>query len=305
MDCQRDGFRRPVLAAIDMDKAALARAGGIRSFGLARTPLTLYWGGRADEAIEHGMQAVERARTADDPAFLLYGLQHLGLGLSGAGRFDEAIVAFDEARAVGRRSGALPLLARATSMSVRSSAQSRGSHGALTRASEARELAHRIAFEPPLVSAAIDLLMISARQHDPGRADALLDETMQAVQKASGWHAWKWRIRLSQARAELACVRGAWQDAILAATYVIDESRLRHRPRYEALGLVARARAARRLDAGSAVDDSRAAADTARRLADPAVLLECLIVLLEIEGTDALLEEGAAHGSANRARGRG
>ena len=32
---------------------------------------------------------------------------------------------------------------------------------------------------------------IFARQQDPGRADALLDETAQAVQKASGWHAWK------------------------------------------------------------------------------------------------------------------
>jgi len=28
-----------------------------------------------------------------------------------------------------------------------------------------------------------------------------------------------------------------------------------------------------------------------RRLADPAVLLDCLIVLIEIEGTDALLDE--------------
>ena len=31
--------------------------------------------------------------------------------------------------------------------------------------------------------------------------------------------------------------------------------------------------------------------DVGRRLADPAVLLDCLIALLEIEGTDALLDE--------------
>jgi tetratricopeptide (TPR) repeat protein len=280
-----------VLAAIEMDKAALARAGGVRSFGLARTPLTLYWAGRADEAIERGLEAVETARTSDDPAFLLYGLQHLGLSLSGAGRFDEAFSAFDEARAIGRRCGALPLLARATSMSVAPLLSLGDFDGASSRASEARELAHRIAFEPPLVSAGIDLLTIYARQHDPGRAEALLDETALAVQKASGWHAWKWRMRLSQARAELACARGAWEDAVQAATYVIEQARLRHRPKYEALGLVARARAARRLGARSAVEDARAAAETARRLADPAVLLECLVVLLEIEGMDALLEE--------------
>jgi tetratricopeptide (TPR) repeat protein len=101
-------------AAIEMDREAIARAGGIRSFGLARTPLTLYWAGRSDEAIQHGMQAVETARTSEDPPFLLYALQHLGLSLSGAGRFDDALWVFDEARAFGTRCGALPLLARAT-----------------------------------------------------------------------------------------------------------------------------------------------------------------------------------------------
>jgi uncharacterized protein YyaL (SSP411 family) len=111
------------------------------------------------------------------------------------------------------------------------------------------------------------------------------------VQKASGWHAWKWNIRLSQARAELACARGAWDEAVQAATYVIDQSRCRHRPKYEALGLLTRARAAHRLGARSAVTDARAAVDAARRLADPAVLLDCLISLIEIKGTDALLAE--------------
>jgi tetratricopeptide (TPR) repeat protein len=280
-----------VLAAIRMDHEALARAGGIRSFGLARTPLTFYWAGRADEAIQHGVQAVETARASEDPSFLLYALQHLGLGLTGAGRFDEAIRAFDEARAFGRRCGALPLMARATSMSIAPLLNLGDLQGAMTRAFEARELAHRVAFEPPLVSAGIDLLMIFARQDEPGQAGTLLDETAKAVQRASGWHAWKWSMRLSQARAELAFARGAWGEAVQAATYVIDQSRSRHRPKYEALGLVTRARAARRLGARSAVKDARAAVDTGRRLADPAVLLECLIVLLEIEGTDALLEE--------------
>ncbi len=280
-----------VLAAIRMDHEALARAGGIRSFGLARIPLTLYWAGQADEAIHHGFQAVETARASEDPSFLLYALQHLGLSLSGAGRFDEALRVFDEARAFGRRCGALPLLARATSMSVAPLLSLGNLKGAMARAFEARELAHRVAFEPPLVSAGIDLLIIFARQQDPGRAETLLDETAQAVQKATGWHAWKWNMRLSQARAELALARNAWDEAVQAATCVIDQSRSRHRPKYEALGLVTRARAARRLGARSAVKDARAAVAAGRRLADPAVLLDCLIVLLEIEGTDALRDE--------------
>jgi tetratricopeptide (TPR) repeat protein len=280
-----------VLTAIEMDREAIARAGGIRSFGLARTPLTLYWAGLADEAIRHGLQAVATARTSQDPPFLLYALQHLGLSLSGAGRFDEALRAFDEALALGTRCGALPLLARATSMSVAPLLSLGDLNGAMARAFDARDLAHRIAFEPPLVSAGIDLLMIFARQQNPGRADTLLDETAQAVQKASGWHAWKWNMRLSQARAELAYARASWSEAVQAATYVIDQSRARHRPKYEALGLLTRARAAHRLGARSAVKDASAAVDVGRRLADPAVLLDCVIALLEIDGTDGLLDE--------------
>ena len=38
-----------------------------------------------------------------------------------------------------------------------------------------------------------------------------------------------------------------------------------------------------------AVEDARAAVDVARRLADPAVLFECLAVLLELDGNDNLL----------------
>ena len=280
-----------IAAAIDMDRQALARAGGIRSFGLARTPLTLYWAGLLDDATQRGMQAVENARAAGDPAFLLYALQHLGLSLSGAGRFDEALRTFDEARAFGRSCGALPLLARATSMSVAPLLSLGDLDRAMARALDARELAHRIAFEPPLVSAGIDLLMIFARRQEPGQAEALLAETACAVQRASGWHAWKWDMRLSQARAELAFARGAWDEAVQAATHVIDQSRSRHRPKYEALGLVTRARAARRLDARSAVGDARTAVSVGRRLADPAVLLDCLIALVELEGTDALLDE--------------
>ena len=85
-------------------------------------------------------------------AFLLYALQHLGLSLSGAGRFDEAVRVFDDARAFGRRCGALPLLARATSMSVAPLLSLGDLKGAMARAFEARELAHRVAFEPPLGS---------------------------------------------------------------------------------------------------------------------------------------------------------
>ena len=280
-----------VLGGIETDRQTLARAGGIRSFGLARVPLTLYWAGRSSEAVRHGAQAVEQARESGEPAFLLYALQHFGISLSGAGRYDEALRAFDEACTFGRQCGAFPLLARAMSMSVAPLLSLGDFDGAARRAMEARELAHRVAFEPPLVSAGIDLLLIYARSQEPGRAEPLLAKVEHAVQQASGWHAWKWRMRLSQARAELASASGNWMDAITFAGNVIEQSETRSRPKYQALGLATRARARGQLGMRQAVDDARAAVIIARRLSDPAVLLECLGVLLEQDGNNDIFVE--------------
>ena len=176
-----------VAGGIEIDRNAVARAGGVRSFGLARAPLTLYWVGRTSEAVDGATQGVERARATNDSAFLLYALQHLGLSLCSVGRYDESLRLFDEARVVGHRSGALPLLARAISMSVAPWLSLGDLETAAARAQEARELARRVAFEPPLVSAGIDLLVIFARKHDlewPTRCSTR--STVPCVWRAAG-----------------------------------------------------------------------------------------------------------------------
>ena len=74
-------------------------------------------------------------------------------------------------------------------------------------------------------------------------------------------------MRLSQARAELALAQGKWSDAIAEATTVVDQSRLRHRVKDEALSLATRARARHRLGLRPAVDDAKRAVRVARNLA--------------------------------------
>ena len=98
-------------------------------------------------------------------------------------------------------------------------------------------------------------------------------------------------MRLSQARAELAFARGEWIEAITWAGDVIERSKCRNRPKYQALGLGVLARARGELGVRKAVEDARAAVEVARRLSDPAVLVECLGVLLKQEGTDELWAE--------------
>jgi hypothetical protein len=96
---------------------------------------------------------------------------------------------------------------------------------------------------------------------------------------------------LAQAHAELALARHNWQDAITAASHVVNQSRTYGRPKYEALGLATRARAVGRLGLRPESADARASVEIARRLGDPALLLDCLSVLLELDGSDELQSE--------------
>jgi tetratricopeptide (TPR) repeat protein/predicted Ser/Thr protein kinase len=279
-------------AAAEMDRQAMARVGGPKTFGLTRTVITLYHLGHIDEAIMRANQAIESARASQDPNFRVYALQHLGISLAGAGRYSEARSAFEEMREFGRRHGVLPMLARGIAMFG-------GIHIALgdyargeELAREAGELARRISFPPPYVSAGIDLLMIFARSHDPGRADALIDEVGRSVVAASGWHGWLWRLRLNQARAELASERKDWQSAIAAASDCIRDSVERSRPKYVALGLITRASARKATDdRPGAIADATRAVEVAREVGDPAVLLKALHAQVDIEGSDALVNE--------------
>ena len=281
-----------VPGAAEMDRRAMARIGGPKTFGLARTVITLYHMGLIDEAIERALQAVESARASQDPNFRVYALQHLAISLAGAGRYSEACRAFEEMREFGRRHGVLPMLARGNAMYA-------GIHNSLGNyergqelANEARELARRISFPPPFVSAGIDLLTIFARSHDPGRADSMLDDVSKAVVAASGWHGWLWRLRLSQVRAELALERGEWQPAIDAATEGIGDSEARSRPKYVALGLLTRSSAYKAVeDVPRAIADASRSVEIARGLRDPALLLKALNVRIDLDGTDALADE--------------
>jgi tetratricopeptide (TPR) repeat protein/predicted Ser/Thr protein kinase len=284
-----------VFGAVAMDRQALARAGSPRTFGLARSVITLYHAGLIDEALQSAVPAVEHARASQDPTFRVHALQHLAISLSAAGRYAEALRAFEEMRDFGRRHGVLPMLARGISMSavvhVALGDYARGEE----IANEARELAQRVSFPPAFVSAGIDLLTVLARAHEPGRAEAIFDDVARAVVAGSGWHGWLWRLRLSQARAELALERGDWQAAIAAATDAIADGHARPRPKYEALGLVTRARAKKAIDdVPGAIVDASCGVEIARRFGDPALLLKALAVQIDVDGSDALVSEARA-----------
>src|SRR5439155_4555223 len=116
-----------------------------------------------------------------------------------------------------------------------------------------------------------------------------------AAANTAGWHQWLWQLRLTQARAELALERAAFDEAITTATDSIEQSRARERPKYEALGLITKARGLEALaHTHDAIADAKTAVSVADRTGDPALLLLALDALIGLDGTDELATRARA-----------
>ena len=281
-----------LVEVIETDRATIARFGAAakvsQNFGAA----ALYWAGRGKEGVAVGVQAFEAADTSQDATFIMNALSHYAINLAAVGRYVDAIGVFSRAQEFGRKYGVLPMLARVTSMSAGFRLSLGDLDGGEAIAHEARDLARRVNFPPSIVSPGIDLLLIAARRGEPGRVEQLFEDTLAATKKTPGWHGWLWDLRMCQVRAELAFARGEWETARLEAHECIGQSRKTGRRKYEALGLMIRARALQKLGrTQEAILDSRLAVNVARSTDDPALLLQALDLLLQLDGDDGLAAE--------------
>lgn len=261
--------------------------------------LALYWTGRLEDSIERSRVAVEAARGANDASVTMYTLPQHGLSLAARGRYDEALPVFAEARRFGQEYRIDTLLARSIALSTGFHLDLFDFEGAEALSHEARELALKSNFSPSASSAGIDLLLNFARRGDVARAERLVDEVAGVVEAAAGFHGWLWRLRLAEARAELALARGQQEEAIGWSTEAIDQSRLRRRLKYQVIGLGTRASGLIALNrTREALVDFRYAVALARGLGDPALFLRAAAWLLEVDGDDALATE--AHAAVER-----
>jgi tetratricopeptide (TPR) repeat protein len=284
-----------VASAIDQYEAAVEQT---NELGVVLAPsvlplftTTLCWAGRFPRAVEQGREAVRIARDAGDTDSAILALQVLGLALSGTGAYDEALQVFDEAGRYGREYGIGPFLARSTAMSAGFHLDVFDYAGHTAIAEEAREIARSVNFLPALTSAGIDLVFNLARNGDVARAQDLERDVADTVVRAGAWHAWLWRVRLGQARAELALARGDAEAAVTLAEAALEQARGR-RPKYEVLGLVTRAsglvKLGRTIDA---LNDLRDAVRLARTVGDPALFVRSASALLAVDGDDAVLAD--------------
>jgi tetratricopeptide (TPR) repeat protein len=245
------------------------------------------------EAVERGREAVEVARRRSDTANMMFALPHFGHALAAQGRYVEAEQVFAEARRFGREYGVGPLLARAIAVSAGYHLDVFDFRGNEAIAEEARELARSVDFLPTLVSGGLDLLLNFTRRRELDRAERLLADVTMVVEKAAGWHGWIWRLRLAEARAELALAHGHLADAVQRASEAIELNHAK-KVKYEAAGLDTRARALHALGRTSeAIADLRRAVQLARPTGDPAMLLRAAAGLLALDGDDALVVEAS------------
>ena len=84
--------------AISMDRRALALAPGVTTATHMLGPLTLYLAGRSPEALVLAADGADAAQSSRDTTLIMYSLSHLGLNLTGAGRYAEAAAVFQDAR---------------------------------------------------------------------------------------------------------------------------------------------------------------------------------------------------------------
>jgi tetratricopeptide (TPR) repeat protein len=120
----------------------------------------------------------------------------------------------------------------------------------------------------------------------------MLDEVLRSVEQAAGWHAWIWRLRLAEARGEIALAREDWAEAVRRGDDAIAQSRATGRLKYEALGLWTRARALHGLGrTHEAIADLQRGVEAARQLGDPALFVRVATAWLGIAGEDSLLAE--------------
>jgi transcriptional regulator with XRE-family HTH domain/tetratricopeptide (TPR) repeat protein len=298
-----DSSEGDVRSAVQQYARAFRRAGldHLASLvsGVEYSTLNLYWLAEYGTAVDRGRQAVDLARASGETTYTARALANLGLALTGTGRYDEALRTFDEARRFAREHRTDQWLARATAMCGGLHLEFFDYRGAQALAEEARAMGRSLGWPQAVASSGIDLLLNFARCREVGSTESLLPEVAEAAARAQWEHGWLWRLRLAEARAEIALARGDWEEAVRWADEAVAQSRLRARVKYEVAGLQTRGQALAALGrTRDALASLSRAVTLARPVGDPAMLLRAATALLAVEGDDALRAE--ARGAADR-----
>jgi tetratricopeptide (TPR) repeat protein len=273
-----------------------AVSGGIRGaplFALGHYPLTLYWAGRYQEALDWSDRILEEARRQGDATAAMMTLPHRALALACLCRYGEALATFREGRELAERHGHRGFGARMVSMSGGTYLTLLDYEQAEALADEARTLGRAAPFQPPVISSGFDLAFIATRRGDFERARALLEEVTKPAETSGAWHGWVWRLRLDELRAELSLREGDPNEAIDAATRALERATRSGRPRYRVASRCIRGAALTALGKDGSEELATALAE-ARATQEPPVILHAMRASLAVRGDEALRAEAKA-----------
>jgi len=256
-------------------------------------PLELYWVGKLDEAIEWSREAIQTCRERGDTFPLMRALSNLGISLASRGRYKEALQIFEEAKQLGREYDLGTALARCLVMlgGVHLELYDFTTAQAITE--EAKEIAASFNFPPPIISANIDLLFNFVRSGKVKKTEALVSKVAEAVEQASGWHGWLWKMRFAQAQAEIGLARGNGEKAIQFAEKSLHQSQTTGRIKYQAAALETRGKALVLMNEkrNDGIGDLQKALQLVRPVQDPLMFLRAGYALLCVERDEKLIEE--------------
>jgi len=274
---------------------SLARAPGHPCAPTAWFALSLYHLGESERSVEIGQRAVGHFRSRKDTYQTMFGISDLGMALAACGRYDEALATFQEGQQFGEKYGVTRLLARAIAMSAGLRLDLFDSAGNERIAREAIEFGRSGDFPPAVTSARIDLLFNFARRGELGPTEELFRAASEACAYVRGWHEWLWRLRLTQAHAEIVLARRDWGGAVEASERALTLIERTPRLKYQVLAQIVRAQGLHGLGrTKEAIVCLQAALATARALKDPALFLRPACALLATAGDEGLLAEARA-----------
>ena len=255
---------------------------------------TYYWSGGYPRTLELSRLAAETGRKDSYSAeFRLRGVGMQGLSLAGLGRYEESIVASNDAIALSRKLGRSDnVVMNYSTLALR---EIFAVDEALSRSDTVVGRLGPSSFNMPWLNGRADQLGSLLLKGDLGRVEKDWGATWDDAVASEAWEHWLIMGRLAAYRADLELQAGRLDEAVTWARRAMESARKGRRPKYEAIASVTLGRAltAQGVDARS---ELRAAVEIADRLGSPLLRWQTRAALATASSADrhALLAEAAS-----------
>jgi len=252
-----------------------------------------YWAGGYERTLELSRLAAEAGRADSYSAeYRLRGVGMQGLSLASVGRYEESLVASDDAIALSRRLG------RSDNVVMNYSTLALREIFAVDEALERSEtVVGRLgpsSFNMPWLNGRADVLGSLLLRGDLGQVERDWPATWDDAVASDAWEHWLIMGRLAAYRADLELQAGRLDEAITWAGRALESARKGLRPKYEAIALATLGKALS-ASGSDASGELRAAVGIADRLGSPLLRWQTRAALAGAPGVDreGLLQEAA------------